>query len=97
MLGLCVAGAQGVDSSQAAQGAHDLVQDSLVAGVEAGDAAGLAEQGVIAPVAAEHNAQSSVDDGLHEAVANDLDQVGVEGLPGGSRKSASHPAEEKLI
>src|SRR5699024_7217148 len=84
VLGLGIVGAQGVDGGQAAQGAHDLVQDSLLAGVVAGNGALIAEHAVASqPAAAEHNAQGSVDHGLHEAVADDLDQVGVEGLPVG--------------
>ena len=89
---LSVRSAQSVDNRSQTQSGHDLVAEVLVVTtgnmadlVQSSEAAVVAEQlVVIAPAAAEHGAQSSVDHTLEEAVADQSDNVGGELLDIGS-------------
>ena len=99
---LSVRSAQSVDNRSQTQSGHDLVAEvlSLTAGqtvniVQTGESAVVAEQlhAVVAPVAAEHGAQSSIDQALSEAVADQSDNVGGELLDVGS--SPLLPSNEK--
>src|SRR5699024_8882788 len=80
--GLSIVGAQGVDSAQSA----DPRQDGVQAVVDAVEALPVVALEGVAPVleaelAAEQNADSAAQEVGHSRVADDLDQVGVEGLP----------------
>ena len=91
---LSVRSAQSVDNRSGTQSAHDLVAEVDVIGVQPSlQSALVAEQlhAVAAPVATEHGAQSSVDQTLEEAVADQSDDVGGELLDRKStRLNSSH-------
>ena len=76
---LSVRSAQSVDNRSGTQSTHDLVAKVHVVAVQPSlQSALVAEQlhAVAAPVATEHGAQSSVDQTLEEAVADQGDNVG---------------------
>ena len=78
---LSLRSAQSVDNRSGTQSTHDLVAKVHVIAVQPSlQSALVAEQlhAVVAPVATEHGAQSSVDQTLEEAVADQSDDVGGE-------------------